>query len=168
MPNINMRNFMFAGITVAVSVFFAASCSSSQKATETNVSKANSTDAQHTDRVPLAIRGYDPVAFFTVGRPMRGVSEIEVEREGMLYRFSSEENRQAFAKDPSLYVPQFGDYCAMALSKGELVAADPENWLIVEGKLYVFGKPTGVDLFQQDLAGNVLKANRNRSLLPKP
>jgi hypothetical protein len=119
-------------------------------------------------RVPLAIQGYDPVAFFTAGRPMLGISEIEVEREGVRYRFSSEENREAFAKDPSLYVPQFGDYCAMALSKGELVDADPENWLIVEGKLYIFGKPIGAVLFQQDLAGNVLKANRNRSLLPKP
>lgn len=120
------------------------------------------------DREPLAIKGYDPVAFFAAGRPTPGVPEIEVEIEGVRYRFSSEENREAFVADPTRYAPQFGDYCAMALSKGELVEADPENWLIVDGKLYIFGKPTGAELFQQDLAGNVQKANRNWSLLPKP
>ena len=55
----------------------------------------------------------------------------------------------------------------MALSKGELVEADPENWLISDGKLYVFGKPVGPDLFGKDLASNVTKANQNRTLLPK-
>ena len=55
----------------------------------------------------------------------------------------------------------------MALSKGELVEADPENWLISDGKLYVFGKSVGPDLFRKDLASNVTKANQNRTLLPK-
>jgi hypothetical protein len=55
----------------------------------------------------------------------------------------------------------------MALSKGEIVVADPENWLISDGKLYVFGKQMGPDLFRKDLAGNVAKANENRTLLPK-
>ena len=119
------------------------------------------------DRESLAIKGYDRVAFFAAGRPMPGDPEIEVEQEGVHYRFSSEENREAFAEDPSRYVPQFGDYCAMALSKGELVEADPENWLIVDGKLYIFGKSIGAELFQQDLAANVQKANRNRALLPE-
>jgi hypothetical protein len=120
------------------------------------------------DRAPLAIKGYDPVAFFAVGKPMLGHPEIEVAQEGVRYRFFSEENREIFTADPSHYMPQFGDFCAMALSKGELVEADPENWLIVDGKLYIFGKPTGAQLFQKDLGGNVLKANGNRSLLPKP
>lgn len=118
-------------------------------------------------RAPLAIKGYDPVAFFAAGKPMLGHPEIEVEHEGVRYRFSSEENRETFRADPSHYMPQFGDYCAMALSKGELVAAEPENWLIVDGKLYIFGKPAGVQLFQKDLGGNVLRANGNRPLLPK-
>ena len=67
------------------------------------------------------------------------------------------------------YAPQFENFCAMALSKGEIVEADPENWLISEGRLYVFGKPApfGPALFQKDLAGNVTKANQNRPILPK-
>ena len=55
----------------------------------------------------------------------------------------------------------------MALSKSELVEADPENWLISDGKLYVFGKPVGSHLFRKDLAGNLTRANQNRTLLPK-
>jgi len=118
------------------------------------------------EKAPLAIKGYDPVAYFTDGKPTRGVPEIEYEWDGLRYRFSHAEHRELFKSDPVRYVPQFGNYCAMALSKGELVEADPENWLISDGKLYVFGKPVGPELFRKDLSGNVAKAKRNRVLLP--
>jgi hypothetical protein len=65
------------------------------------------------------------------------------------------------------YAPQFSDYCAMALSKGEIVVADPENWTVADGKLYIFGKPVGPDLFNKDTAGNIAKAEGNRNVLPK-
>ena len=118
--------------------------------------------------IPLAIKGYDPVAYFTDGKPTRGVAEIEeYEWGGLRYRFSRAEHRELFKADPERYAPQFGNFCAMALSKGELVEADPENWLISDGKLYVFGKPVGPDLYRKDLAGNVARANQNRLLLPK-
>jgi hypothetical protein len=118
--------------------------------------------------IPLAIKGYDPVAYFTDGRPTRGVAEIEeYEWGGLRYRFSRTEHRELFKADPGRYAPQFGNFCAMALSKGELVEADPENWLISDGKLYVFGKPAGPDLFRKDLTGNAARANQNRLLLPK-
>jgi hypothetical protein len=117
-------------------------------------------------RFPLAIKGYDPVAYFTEGKPTRGVPEIEeFEWGGLRYRFSSAEHRELFKAKPERYAPQFGNFCAMALSKGELVEADPENWLISDGKLYVFGKPIGPGLFRKDLAGNAARANQNRTLL---
>src|SRR4249920_4135734 len=121
-----------------------------------------------TEAAPLAIKGYDPVAYFTIGKPTPGLPEIEFERDGHRYRFSRAEHREQFKADPARYAPQFANFCAMALSKGELVVADPENWLISDGKLYVFGKPApaGPALFQKDLAGNVVKANQNRSILP--
>jgi hypothetical protein len=74
-----------------------------------------------------------------------------------------------FKADPVRYAPQFGNFCAMALAKGEVVVANPQNWLISDGKLYVFGSPApaGPELFQKDLAGNIKKANENRSILPK-
>ena len=121
------------------------------------------------EKVPLAIKGYDPVAYFTLGKPTQGLPKIEYEWDEHIWRFASAEDRELFKADPVRYAPQFGNYCAMALSKGEIVVADPENWLISDGKLYVFGKPApaGPNLFQKDLAANTAKANQNRSILPK-
>jgi hypothetical protein len=121
------------------------------------------------EEVPLAIKGYDPVAYFTDGMPVRGRPDIEYEWDERRYRFSRAEHRELFKADPARYAPQYANFCAMALSKGELVVADPENWLISDGKLYVFGKPApaGPALFQKDLAANIIKANQNRPLILK-
>jgi hypothetical protein len=130
---------------------------------------AASMPAAAQEKVPLAIKGYDPVAYFTLGKPTRGLPEIEYEWDEHVWRFASGEDRELFKADPVRYAPQFGNYCAMALSKGEIVVADPENWLISDGKLYVFGKPApgGPSLFQKDLAANIAKANQNRPILPE-
>jgi YHS domain-containing protein len=119
------------------------------------------------DRVPLAIKGYDPVAYFTAGKPARGLPEIEYEWDEQRYRFSSAANRELFKADPVRYAPQFANFCAMSLAQGELVEANPENWLVSDGKLYIFGKSIGPELFQRDLAGNIANANQNRSLVQK-
>lgn len=121
------------------------------------------------EQVPLAIKGYDPVAYFTEGKPTPGVPEIEYEWDDRRYRFASAEHRELFKADPVRYAPQFGNYCAMALTKGEVVVANPENWLISDGRLYVFGKapPAGPALFQQNLTENIAKANQNRPILPQ-
>ena len=121
------------------------------------------------EKAPLAIKGYDPVAYFTDGKSMRGLPEFEYGWDDHRYRFSSAQHRDIFKADPVRYAPQFGNFCAMALSLGQIVVADPENWLVSDDKLYVFGKPApaGPALFQKDLAGNISKANQNRSILPK-
>ena len=121
------------------------------------------------DGVATQVAGF-PVAYFTIGSPTRGLPEIEYEWDEQSYRFASAEDRELFKADPVRYAPQFGNFCAMALSKGEVVVADPENWLISDDKLYVFGKPApaGPVLFQQNLPENIDKANRNRAILPKP
>jgi hypothetical protein len=118
---------------------------------------------------PLAIKGYDPVAYFTVGKPTPGLPEIEHVWDEQRYRFASAANRDLFKADPVRYAPQFGNFCAMALAKGKIVVANPENWLISDGKLYVFGSPApaGPVLFQKDLPANIVQANQNRSILPK-
>jgi hypothetical protein len=116
--------------------------------------------------VPLAIQGYDPVAYFTMGRAVRGLPEIAYKWDEHLYLFSSLEDRRLFESDPVRYAPQFSNFCAMSLAQGELVEANPENWLISDGKLYIFGKVVGPELFQKDLTGNVSKANQNRPLIP--
>ena len=119
--------------------------------------------------MPLAIQGYDPVAYFMDGKATRGTPEFEYQWDERTYRFASAQHRDLFKADPIRYAPQFGNYCAMALALGNIVKADPENWLISDNKLYVFGSPApkGPELFQKDLAGNITKANQNRSILPK-
>jgi hypothetical protein len=116
---------------------------------------------------PLAIKGYDPVAYFTNGRPTIGLSEIEYVWDEYRYHFANVEHRDLFKSDPLRYAPQFANYCAMALTRGEIHEADPKNWLISYGKLYIFGAPVGPDRVQRDLAGNLIKANRNRELIKK-
>jgi YHS domain-containing protein len=115
------------------------------------------------ESAPLAIKGYDPVAYFTVGSPVRGLSKIEYEWDEHSYRFSRPEHRELFKADPVRYAPQFEGLCAISLSRGAIVEANPEYWLISEGKLYLFGGPEGPKRFQQDLAQNVAKATENRA-----
>lgn len=119
------------------------------------------------DTVPLAIKGYDPVAYFTVGSPMRGLAEFEYEWDEQRYRFTSAEHRRLFMADPVRYAPQFANFCAISLARGEVAEADPQYWLISDGKLYMFGKSFGPGLFRQDLAGNIAKANQNQALILK-
>jgi hypothetical protein len=119
------------------------------------------------ERPPLAIKGYDPVAYFTIGAPVRGLPEVEHDWEEHRYRFSRADHRQLFKADPARYAPQFGNFCAMALAKGEIVVAEPEHWLISGGKLYVFGLPVGPERFKSDLAGNIARAEQNRWLIQK-
>ncbi len=118
---------------------------------------------------PLAIKGYDPVAYFTDGKPVRGLPALEYQWDDYRWQFASASHRDMFKADPVHYAPQFGNYCAMALSLGQIVVANPENWLISDGKLYVFGKapPAGPALFKKNLAVNIAKANSNRPILPK-
>jgi hypothetical protein len=119
--------------------------------------------------VPLAIKGYDPVAYFMLGKPTKGTPDFAYDWDDHRYLFVSAEHRDRFKADPVRYAPQFGNYCAMALAKGQVVVANPENWLISDGKLYVFGSPApaGPVLFQSDLPANIVKANQNRTILPK-
>ncbi|MCG3158463.1 MAG: hypothetical protein DKINENOH_05107 [bacterium] len=85
----------------------------------------------------LKIRGYDPVAYFTAGKPVKGDSKFEQEWRGATYRFSSRENLVRFQKEPEKYAPQYGGYCAYAVSQGYTAPVDPEAWDIVNGKLYL-------------------------------
>jgi hypothetical protein len=119
------------------------------------------------EKAQLAIKGYDPVAYFTDGKPRRGLPEIEYAWDEHRYRFTRPENRELFKADPVRYAPQFANFCAMSLAQSEIVEADPEYWLISDGKLYLFGKSVGPELFQKSLAENVARANQNRELVPK-
>lgn len=130
-----------------------------------SVACALATRTRAKENVPLAIKGYDPVAYFTLGSPMRGLPELEYEWDESRYWFSRAEHRELFKADPVRYAPQFAGFCAVALGRGEVEEANPEYWLVSDGKLYLFGKPIGPALFQGDLAGSLGKARKHESLI---
>lgn len=115
----------------------------------------------------LAIKGYDPVAYFTLQHATPGKQNFEYQWDEHLWRFATAEHREMFKADPVRYAPQFANFCAVALARGELNEANPEYWLISDGRLYLFGKSIGPDMFRKDLAGSIDRANQNRALLPK-
>ena len=87
----------------------------------------------------LAIQGYDPVAYFTQRKAMKGSSQYAVIASGVRYHFSSQANKDLFLKNPAAYEPQYGGWCAYAMgATGEKVEVDPETFKILDGKLYLF------------------------------
>ncbi|MBU1174241.1 MAG: YHS domain-containing protein [Alphaproteobacteria bacterium] len=108
-----------------------------------------------------AINGYDPVAYFTEGRPVAGAAGFSLEYKGAPFLFASAENRDLFAADPEIYAPHYGGYCAYAMSKGAFATTVPEAWTIHAGKLYL-NYSTGVrQLWQKDIPGHVDQADIN-------
>jgi len=91
------------------------------------------------DKSTLAIEGYDPVAYFISKKGMEGKKDISLISEGITYHFSTVQNRELFKANPSKYEPQFGGWCSYAMGEnGDKVAADPETFKILNGKLYLF------------------------------
>ncbi|MEM9806284.1 MAG: YHS domain-containing (seleno)protein [Cyanobacteria bacterium P01_D01_bin.56] len=107
----------------------------------------------------LAIRGYDPVAYFTVGAPVEGSSDHEYEWNGATWRFSSAANKTLFVNNPDAYAPQYGGYCAKALSEGNMASTVPEAWDIVDGKLYLNYSLDVQRQWKGDVPGNIAKAD---------
>ena len=109
----------------------------------------------------LGLRGYDPVVYFTEGRATPGNSSFEYGFEQTRYRFVSAANRDLFAKSPAQYVPQYGGFCAYAVSRGYTADVDPEAWAVVDGKLYLNYSKRVRRLWQEDVSGNIRKADAN-------
>ena len=109
----------------------------------------------------LAIDGYDPVAYFRQGSATKGDPKYEYVWDGDRYRFATAEDRELFKAHPDRYAPQFPGFCAMSLANGVEVKPNPENWLISDGKLYLFGKAIGSDKFRHNLGENIAHANEN-------
>ena len=110
---------------------------------------------------PLALRGYDPVAYFTDAKPVEGKVDYEITWDGQRYRFASARHRDLFKANPDKYAPQFGGSCAMNMSAGVRRESDPHNWVISNGNLYVFAGTRGLESFRQNIATNASKAETN-------
>jgi YHS domain-containing protein len=85
----------------------------------------------------IAIKGYDPVAYFTDQKPVKGTASFEYLWNGARWRFASAEHLDLFRADPEKYAPKYGGYCAYAVSQGKIVDIDPEAWTVFERRLYL-------------------------------
>jgi YHS domain-containing protein len=126
---------------------------------------AQTTTLLNLDKSGLAIQGYDPVAFFTDGKPVKGKPEFPTRHNGALYYFASKEHRDLFKADPAKYEPAFGGYCAYGVSRNKLVEIDVDAFQIVDGKLLLQYSKGVRDDFNKDIKGNLAKANGNWPVL---
>ncbi len=108
-----------------------------------------------------AVGGYDPVAYFTEGKPVAGSSSITHQWKGVTWRFASEKNREAFKAKPEAYAPQYGGYCAWAVSQGYTAKGDPNHWKVVDGKLFLNYDANVQRNWEKDVPGHIGNANRN-------
>jgi hypothetical protein len=108
-----------------------------------------------------AIRGYDPVAYFTQGQPVKGSERFTHRWKDATWRFASAENRDRFAAAPEKYAPQYGGYCAFGVASGYAVSIDPAAWSVVDDKLYLNYSPGVQADWKRDVPGYIRKADAN-------
>ncbi|ESA38287.1 yhs domain-containing protein [Leptolyngbya sp. Heron Island J] len=109
----------------------------------------------------IAIRGADPVAYFTVGEYTPGSDEFTYDWEGTTWQFASAENRDLFAANPEDYAPQYGGFCAYAVSQGTTASIEPTSWKIVDGKLYLNYDARIQERWSKDIPGHIAQADQN-------
>jgi YHS domain-containing protein len=109
----------------------------------------------------VAINGYDPVAYFVESDAVEGTSTHTTQWNGATWQFASAENRDLFAANPENYAPQYGGYCAYAVSKGYTASTSPNAWTVRDGKLYLNYSRAVRALWSRDIPGNISKADDN-------
>jgi YHS domain-containing protein len=109
----------------------------------------------------LAIRGTDPVAYFREGRPVVGDAAFEADWKGTRWRFASARNRDDFLATPERFAPQYGGFCAWAVAaRGKLYSTQPENWSVVDGKLYLNFNDDIQRKWEADIDGFITRADK--------
>jgi YHS domain-containing protein len=110
-------------------------------------------------RPEVAINGYDTVAYFKLGKAVKGGPSFTHQWHGMTWQFSSKEHGDLFAASPEQYAPQYDGWCAWAMTEARLAVTDPEVWTIVEGKLYLNCSQAAYEKWSRDIPGNIKKAD---------
>lgn len=109
----------------------------------------------------VAIKGHDPVAYFTQGGPVDGSPEFTVAHDGAVFEFASAANRDLFAADPARYAPRYGGFCAFGASRGYKADIDPRAFTVVDGRLYLNYNLEVRAEWSKDVPGHVAKADAN-------
>jgi YHS domain-containing protein len=115
----------------------------------------------------IGVKGYDPVAYFTIGRPTPGLDRYLYRWKGVTYRFASSQNREKFRNDPEKYLPQYGGYCAYAMSINRIADIDPSRWAIVNDRLYLNNNFLSYHLWSLNEKGHITSADSYWPLYPK-
>jgi YHS domain-containing protein len=118
-------------------------------------------DPVNASRKGVAIRGYDPVAYFIENRPQKGSPAFTEHWMGATWQFANEANKSIFQSSPEKYAPQFGGYCAYAASENYIYDADPDVWRIVDGKLYLNYNQEAKKRWEASLYDRIQTANKN-------
>ena len=111
------------------------------------------------DENGIALKGHDPVAYFTDAKPTMGSADYTASAEGATYHFASTDHRDQFLADPARYTPAYGGFCAFGVTRGMKITGDPNAWKIVDGNLYINSGPKAFELWSKDIPGNIKKAN---------
>lgn len=109
----------------------------------------------------LAMQGYDPVAYFTLGEPTKGNWKITTVHNDAMYRFATEEHKAAFEANPEAYLPEYGGYCAFGAAMGFKFDGDPNYWKIVDGELYLNISQDIQERWASDIPGFIEQADAN-------
>ncbi len=143
-------NALFAALFAALAFVFAGASAAAAK------------EPVYTGRFSsVAVDGYDPVAYFTKGKPVKGDKSFSTKYQGAEWRFASAENLAAFEAAPLQYAPQYGGYCAWAIAQNYTGRGNPDNWAIVEGKLYLNYNDEIQSRWEKDIPGFIKAADAN-------
>ena len=113
----------------------------------------------------IALKGHDPVAYFTDEKPTMGSASYTASVDGATYHFVSADHRDVFLADPEKYTPAYGGFCSLGVTMSMKITGDPNAWKIVGGKLYINSSPKALDIWSKDIPGNIEKANENWPLI---
>ena len=113
------------------------------------------------DEHGLAIKGYDPVAYFTDGKPVMGKADYSYKWSGADWHFANADHLKKFKEDPTKYAPQYGGFCALGLTFNKYLSTEPDVWKIVDGKLYLNKDKDVGNEWRKDINGNIKKADAN-------
>lgn len=109
----------------------------------------------------IAVKGYDTVAYFTENKAIKGTKKHSTEWKDATWHFSSDENLALFKENPEKYAPQYGGYCAFALAKNNLASVDPEQFTVLNGKLYLNYNAEVKGKWLQDRDSFIEQADKN-------
>jgi YHS domain-containing protein len=133
------------------------------------VTKSSPTTKVNVDSQGVILKGYDVVAYFKQGKPVKGNPVFESTYQGAIYLFASSADKADFDKDPAKYAPKYGAFCSYGVTNGVLADLEgPDAFAVYKGKLYICGNQGALKGFKSNIDSNIQKADANWLVLTGP